>query len=536
MQSAKHLKSSNSFATGAENVVLQSRYDSSTTGAENVVLQSRYNSSTTGAENVVLQSRYNSSTTGAENVVLQSRYKLSTTVSDNHKRSREVGNEFPATMNKTILPSSFKPFVDSGLLKMPCWNKENVPFGMIPMHMYSFNQDQCKRIKKTKAIALTPNKPDLFLEAVRQQHRSIFQSDLNQGNGDVSEQDYEQIAKLLSKACEELLLNKMQKRKHFSDVDWKKKKLLKNERRRFSDRMNVLKDLAQDLFKTAEGVTIEHVITYMVNYFDKVPDLVRSVHGTDLSKYVLTPADALSCHFTVGNSYAMFWRFAGALKDSTAKRVQYCSPEEVRAYRDSLDIGKIEWFRNHNGKTLGRAWSLEQSLKYLFSNPDIVHALNFKFGSKQGPHLVWSFHNDGAQQTAYSSFVAFLSRLISLDNISRIPASIIINGLDEAKESCILFSQFWDKFIIPGIKMIQDNNGKVPVLCLNFLKPNHPLFGNCQLCDNGHLQFSKEKMVLQKENFMKFHYFSFTAWTSRLLNYSSTSMMANAFGAEQRYE
>ena len=91
----------------------------SSSGSENVVLQSRYNSSTTGSENVVLQSRYTSSTTGADIGVLQSRYPPSTPVSSNInlKRTREAADDQLVKLpsKRLLLPSSFKPFVQCGL-------------------------------------------------------------------------------------------------------------------------------------------------------------------------------------------------------------------------------------------------------------------------------------------------------------------------------------------------------------------------------------------------------------------------------------
>jgi len=165
------------------------------------------------------------------------------------------------------------------------------------------------------------------------------------------------------------------------------------------------------------------------------------------------------------------------------------SPEDVRAYRDGLDIGQIEIFQNHLGQTTGRAWSLDQSLKHIFNNPELVSLLNFNADAPVGPHLIWSFHNDGAQQTAYSSFVAFLSRLISLDAIARVPASILINGSDETKESPALFKKFWERFVMPSVRKVEENGGCVSVLCLNSLDPSHQYFGTCKLCELNHEKF-----------------------------------------------
>ena len=165
------------------------------------------------------------------------------------------------------------------------------------------------------------------------------------------------------------------------------------------------------------------------------------------------------------------------------------SPEDVRAYRDGLDIGQIEIFQNHLGQTTGRAWSLDQSMKHIFNNPELVSLLNFNADAPVGPHLIWSFHNDGAQQTAYSSFVAFLSRLISLDAIARVPASILINGIDETKESPALFKKFWERFVMPSVRKVEENGGCVSVLCLNSLDPSHQYFGTCKLCELNHEKF-----------------------------------------------
>ena len=177
------------------------------------------------------------------------------------------------------------------------------------------------------------------------------------------------------------------------------------------------------------------------------------------------------------------------------------SPDDVRSFRDDLDIGHIEIFRNHVGQTIGRAWSLEQSLFHIFNTPQIVSLLNFNADAPVGPHLIWSFHNDGAQQTAYSSFVAFLSRLISLDAVARVPASIIINGIDETKESPALFKTFWERFVIimPTVRKVKDNGGCVPVLCLNSLEPSNKYFGSCKLWELKHSKFQNSDDTVSRK-------------------------------------
>jgi len=103
--------------------------------------------------------------------------------------------------------------------------------------------------------------------------------------------------------------------------------------------------------------------------------------------------------------------------------------------------------------------------------------------------LVWSFHNDGAEQTAYSGFVAFLSRLISLDEIARAPASVIRNGIDETKESSILFKRVWEKIIMPTIEKVKENGGYVSVLCVHSLDTCDKYHGTCKLCKLDHIKF-----------------------------------------------
>ena len=99
------------------------------------------------------------------------------------------------------------------------------------------------------------------------------------------------------------------------------------------------------------------------------------------------------------------------------------------------------------------------------------------------PHLVWLFHNEGAAESVYSSFVSFLSRLIRLDEIARAPASVIINGIDETKESSIFFKRFWEKFIMPTIEKVKENGGCVSVLCVNSLDKSDKYHGTCKLCE-----------------------------------------------------
>ena len=149
---------------------------------------------------------------------------------------------------------------------------------------------------------------------------------------------------------------------------------------------------------------------------------------------------------------------------------------------------RLKYILNHLGQTTKRAWSFNQSMKHIFNNPELVSLLNFNADAPVGPHLIWSFHNDGAQQTAYSSFVAFLSRLIliSLDAIARVPVSILINGIDETKESPALFEKFCEIIVMPSVWKVKENGGCVSVLCLNSLDPSHQYCGTCKLCKLNH--------------------------------------------------
>ena len=113
----------------------------------------------------------------------------------------------------------------------------------------------------------------------------------------------------------------------------------------------------KELFRAKPEVKFEQILTYVITWHMKtVPNVVRQVHDVSMSlvDVVLSAADALKTHFLVGQSYALFWRFASALSVSPKKKF-VMSPEDVGAYRDGLDNGQIEIFQNHLGQTTGRA-------------------------------------------------------------------------------------------------------------------------------------------------------------------------------------
>jgi len=61
------------------------------------------------------------------------------------------------------------------------------------------------------------------------------------------------------------------------------------------------------------------------------------------------------------------------------------SPEDVCTYRDSLEFGKFEVFGNKLGNKTGRAWSLDQSMSLIFTNPELVPLFNYNTDAPVGP-------------------------------------------------------------------------------------------------------------------------------------------------------
>ena len=85
----------------------------------------------------------------------------------------------------------------------------------------------------------------------------------------------------------------------------------------------------KELFRAKPEVKFEQILTYVITWHIKtVPNVVRQVHGVSMSlvDVVLSAADALKTHFLVGQSYALFWRFASALSVSTKKKKSLCEP------------------------------------------------------------------------------------------------------------------------------------------------------------------------------------------------------------------
>ena len=156
-------------------------------------------------------------------------------------------------------------------------------------------------------------------------YEEIVRDQLDQldGNQELADETIAKIASLLERAGKELLINETQKRKLFSEKDWKLNTICSSKRVRFATRMQLLKDFMKELFRAKPEVKFEQILTYVITWHIKtVPNVVRQVHGVSMSlvDVVLSAADALKTHFLVGQSYALFWRFASALSVSTKKK------------------------------------------------------------------------------------------------------------------------------------------------------------------------------------------------------------------------
>ena len=287
------------------------------------------------------------------------------------------------------------------------------------------------------------------------------------------------ITNIVEKVGATLVHNATTNNKRFSEDDGSLTSFSFTTKRRFEERVQLTDSLLQRIFKAS---CLEHVLSFLVNWHsDKVLPLIRKVYGNKLDKILITANQALNLHFSIGHSYSMLYKVGAGVNKITKGAVQMDSANSIREFRDSLPTWKIDVFENPDGSKIGRGSNMSSIFDLVLDNPDIISSLNYLFDDQSSAHIIASIHNDGAQQTSFSTFVCFLMRILSLDEVASNPGSVFILGIDEASESSAQFKKFWEEFVMPCLKKIKEKGLRVRcvddcILCKNnvpFAQPTH---------------------------------------------------------------
>lgn len=248
-------------------------------------------------------------------------------------------------------------------------------------------------------------------------------------------------------------------------------------RQAFLSRVTFLEKYLPDLFKAD---CIEDVLAYLVNWFPKAAEKLRELNGLNLKNFKLTAEQMLHVHFNLGHtSYNLLKEIGCAISGVTEKFIVFPSMQDVRKYRDSLPVGKVELFESPEGSTTGRVWPLEDMVVRIFENREIVKSCDFFLGSSETeeeafpePEILFQSQYDGALETKCINVVNGVSRIHNLGpEIANNPSALLVHFADEGRENAPLMRKFFNDAVLPGYTKFKDHG--VPVICLK---------EDCKLC------------------------------------------------------
>lgn len=345
-------------------------------------------------------------------------------------------------------------------------NKENVP-----PTLFRFSDEGNKENVTESAISWKTQAVSLVKQFVSLKFSEVFGDEpfLKRQRRVAREEQKCKVTRVVEQFVQEVIQNQSSNRHHFENYSYDADHSQCGYFEPLLSRCKLTDEMLTLLFKTKEN-TADSVYAMLFSRSKRAVRSVREKFGMNVENFTFTARQMLDIHFRLEHSsYNLLQQVGKALSAVSNGFIKFETMASLRKHRDEYVCGEISEFIKPegcpDGRPVGRMWKHEDMLPMVFEVDAIVQAYNFfPYGHEdESPQIVVESHYDGAEEHSYATSVNGVTRLIGLGDMERNPAAILINFLEESKESAPLMQKFIKDGVLPGlIKFYKEG---VPVKC-----------------------------------------------------------------------
>lgn len=298
---------------------------------------------------------------------------------------------------------------------------------------------------------------EFFIKQIFEEEGVVF----NKDNSKAIRKQVDTLSGLIVELIKEIARNRANGRHYFEKAWGRSAQINKTFHRNCQPRVDLLQKMCCLLFKAS---SFDDVLAYLVtSKKDIVPDIVRDIHGLNMTDFKLSCFQACSIKFSVGCSYTQLHRFGHAVSKYTDSFVKFPSERDIRTFRKTLSLPEIKILKNSAGRSVGRYWPFIDMVPRCMENREVVAKCEFPVIDNQLT-VVCIISGDGCETSSAKNTLSVLNRFANLRRLAQQPGNVQIIAMDEASESIPEFKSIFDQAISAGVKQFQCDG--VPIICL----------------------------------------------------------------------